>query len=115
MTKAGTKAAGVTEERFHALMERIQKLEQIIDGDPEIRDPGLIVVIDKAIVMIPQMLGTIADLTARLSKLEAFLAPAINGAAPPLDGAQIATKVFVDQSLERVAGALRSEWRRLGV
>jgi hypothetical protein len=46
---------------------------------------------------------------ARVSKFEAFFGPLIAGKNPPLDGAQVASKAYVDDALARLARVLRSE------
>lgn len=44
-----------------------------------------------------------------LKKLEAFFGPLIEGKNPPLDGNQIATKGYVDNAVERIAGRIREQ------
>ncbi len=42
-------------------------------------------------------------------RLLAFFGPMIDGLNPPLDGAQVATKAFVDEGIARIARAIRGE------
>lgn len=56
---------------------------------------------------------TSAEPTLKLARdLWAFFGPMLAGKNPPLDGAQIADRAYVDKTAERIAGALRDEHAR---
>jgi hypothetical protein len=63
-------------------------------------------------VLVERFASGAAEIERQLAftrKLEAFFGPMIAGKNPPLDGAQIATKAYVDEALARIAKVLRSE------
>lgn len=47
--------------------------------------------------------------TAEVDRLQKFFGPVIDGTNPPLDGAQVASKAYVDDALARLARVIRSE------
>jgi len=108
-SKAGEKFAKAEQERFHALQKRIQTLEEIFDGDPDANTPGYSAMLDRTIAAAKAVVDANKGLAERVRRLEAFLAPAMDGTTPPMDGAVVATKAHVDQALDRLAGALRGE------
>jgi len=109
MSNIQAKQATKEQAQFHALMARISKIEEILDGDPETNEPGYSAMIDRAISAAKTMADRNKELVERVRRLEAFLAPAMDGTTPPMDGAVVATKAHVDQALDRLAGALRGE------
>jgi hypothetical protein len=63
-------------------------------------------------LLAERLAGEAAEIERQLAfthKLEAFFGPLIAGKNPPLDGAQVASKAYVDDALARLARVLRSE------
>lgn len=66
-------------------------------------------------VLLARVAAAMEDVQQRLDgarRLDAFFAPVLAGKSPPLDGAEVATKAFVDDAIRRLAGSLRAELQR---
>ena len=107
------------EERFHALRQRIVVLEHELHGDPDIGTTGLSGVLQKLLASLDdadKLANTLGDAimiyerkAAEFERVSAFLAPAMEGATPPLNGQVVVTRAELDGALQRLAGTLRTE------
>lgn len=104
------------------LVSEVKELRKLLLGDEELRakweagKPNYPNITEPPPGAIASMSGTMDNLSARIravasqsDRLEAFFGPMLRDKHPPLDGAEIATRGYVDESMVRFSRAFREE------
>jgi len=114
-------------EKLDVLAAQIAELEIKLLGDTKLREQwetarknnvapnipepaiGIITMLLNQHDAVTLMISDVSTKLAFTKRLEAFFAPMMENKNPPLDGAQVATKAYVDEAIARIAGKIREE------
>lgn len=123
------------------LVSQVKELRKLLLGDEELRakweagkpnypniaepHPGALAslnsaldghdrVISRLLKASEEVVGRIETRLAFVTRLEAFFGPMLRDKNPPMDGAEIATRAYVDEGFARLSRALREEFTNMG-